>query len=336
MHSIMKISSQKSINRALSRGFSLVELVVASSIAAAVFGAGAILFHTLSVHQNRHSSFTPVTLGNIAVDNYYPINDVSDGQIDAYEAPNYGRAAMAENLRDIFWADMRYATAVYCLGRDVLNTYRPSSIPLPLSKDARELDSPEAFRLHLATVATSTAAIFTTWRGSSTQNNGTIFILEPSGFTDSLAVRAVYEIDIQATAKPLGTYASVRRYNSGDLSDFYDVFYTAERSRESNVLLDGAGNPLPLVPNAMEVFKPLFVFHEREERLSLAETDYDKFKNAKDMPFYFIWWPDPAANGLIGETVPAADYASNPTLTAYGNMGGKSAFMFTVPMIPGL
>jgi len=319
--------------------FSLVEVVVASSIAATVFAAGALTYHTVSVHQKRHSSYASVNLGTAEVMNFYEMTSTT-GELDVFEAPHYGRAAMAENLRGRFHDDIRLASAVYCLGRDTLNTVRPDFIPLGVGVDARTLDTPEAFRLHLASVIPDSAAIFTAWRGASTQNSGTIFIIRPGGFSDALDIQAIYEIDTKRTSDPLGTYTSVRRYKNDSTgtmirTDFYDVFYPAERGKDV-VEFDTEGNPIFPVQEPEEIFKPIFVLHERRERLSFTEASYDKFKNAADMPFYFIWWPDPAASSLRGETVPAADYSSNPALTAYGNMGGKSAFMLTVPMYPGL
>lgn len=334
----MNPSSPKN-RRKREQGFSLVEIVVASSIAAIVFGVGALLYHTVSVHQKRHSSYASVTLGAALIQNYYELTDTG-GAIDVFEAPHYGRAAMAENLRARFWDDIRYASAVYCLGRDVPNTVRPDYIPLAVGIDGRTLDTPDKFRLHLASVLPASADIFTAWRGASTQTCGTIYIIRPGAFTDGLDIQAIYEIDINRTTEPLGTYASVRRYQSDSTgtmirTDFYDVFYSAERGKDV-LTYDTDGNPIIPTLNSIEVFSPIFVMHERRERMAFSETAYNKFKKAAEMPFYFIWWPDPAASNLRGESVPYASYSSNATLAAYGNMGGKTAFMLTVPMFPGL
>ena len=78
---------------------------------------------------------------------------------------------------------------------------------------------------HLASAISQTASIYGSWRGSSNYDNGSIYILQPSGFSDFIAVRAIYDIDIQTTTKPAGTYVSVKRYSWNTLTDYYDVFY---------------------------------------------------------------------------------------------------------------
>lgn len=292
--------------------------MVASGIAASVLTAAALVFASVGQHQRRLSTYGSIEIGTPAAKNYYNLTGLT---VDSYDAPSYGRAATAELLRDRFWEDISYSSAVYCLARSGLNTVRPVYIPLPSTTDGRSLDSPEAFRLHLASVISQTSTIYQTWRGSSTFNNGSIYILQPSGFKDFVAVRAIYDIDIQTTTKPEGTYVSVKRYSWNTLTDYYDVFYP-----------DGT-NEVP--------FRPLFVFNERRARLSVSEGGYDNYKTAADMPFYFIWWPDPAAAGLNNQgTIPSSTYAPsippgvpNP-LPDYAQMAGRTNFFFTVPLFP--
>ncbi len=298
--------------RSPARGFSLVEIMVASTIAVMIFTTAAILYHAISFHQRRLSVYGPVELGASALANYYGMVDTTS--IDVYSAPHYGRAALAENLRDQFWSDVREASAVYCLGRNGLNSFRPNAIAMPLSTDAKALDTAEAFRQFLEVVEPSSAGIFTAYRGASTAPNGTIFVLKPSDNAAFLAVRSIYEIDIQATSSPSGTYASVRRYVDGAMTSFYDIFYPTEQG--------------------VEAFTPLFVQMERRERTVVAETSYDKFKKASTMPFYFIWWPDPGTPNLKGEGNTTTGITSSDPRSAYANMGGKTAYMFTVPMFP--
>jgi prepilin-type N-terminal cleavage/methylation domain-containing protein len=299
-------------DRVAARGFSLVEVMVASTIAVMVFTTGAVLYHAVSFHQRRLSVYESVELGASALANYYGM--ISATSIDVYTAPHYGRAAWAENLRDKFWEDTRSASAVYCLGRNGLNTFRPDFISIPLSTDAKALDSAEAFRQYLEVVEPSTLGVFEPYRGASTAPNGSVFILERSSFGDFLAVKAIYEIDIQATTAPSGTYASVRRYAQGRMTEFYDVFYPTEQG--------------------VEAFSPLFVQMERRERKIIAEPAYDKFKKASGMPFYLMWWPDPGTPNLKGEGMNTTGLASSDPRSTYANMGGKTAFMFTVPLFP--
>ncbi len=333
----MKQTQSKRVPRSL-RAFSLVEVMVASSIAVMVFATGTLVYQTVTVNQKRQSVFGKLEFENPnALANYYLM---SGSTLDAYVAPHYGRAARAENMRDKFWDDVRHASAIFCLGRGLGSHYtdRPDYIYMPLTADAKLLDTPDEFKAHLESVQPSSAGVFETWRGACTSQNGTIFILQPSGFADYLQVRAIYDIDIVPTfweidtangierilaiddtipSMPVaGTYVSVRRYAFGLLTNFYDVHYDED--------------------NGIEAFSPMFVMHERKERLSFVETSYDKFKNAEDMPFYFIWWPDPGVASMTGDGLANAAYASTDPRSTYASMGGKTSFMFTVPMFPGL
>ena len=107
------------------------------------------------------------------------------------------------------------------------------------------------------------------------------------------------------------------------LTDYYDIFYPD----------DGKGVP----------FQPLFVFHEKRTRLIHNEGSMDNFKTATDMPFYFIWWPDPAASSL-GKLKPisafsfdrSSEFGSPNTLPAYSDMAGRTNYFFTVPLYPSM
>jgi prepilin-type N-terminal cleavage/methylation domain-containing protein len=299
-------------------GFSLVEVMIASAVAASVMGAAALAFSAIGMNQRRLSSYGAVEIGHAAANNYY---NLAGNSVDSYDAPNYGRATTADLLRERFWEDISHGSAVYCLARSGLNTVRPVYIPAP--EDGRTLDSPEAFRIHLKAVFSQSSSVYKGWRGSSPYDNGSIYILQPSGFSGFLAVRAIYDIDIQATAKPSGTYVSVKRYSWNTLTDYYDVFFP---------------NGLNGVP-----FKPLFVFHERRARLVHDEGEIDRYKTAADMPFYFIWWPDPASPTLANQGAMAnSGYASsippgvaNP-LPDYATMAGRTNYFFTVALFPSM
>jgi prepilin-type N-terminal cleavage/methylation domain-containing protein len=299
-------------------GFSLVEVMIASAVAASVMGAAALAFSAIGKNQRRLSNYAAIEIGAAAANNYYNLSGVS---VDCYDAPNYGRAASADLLRERFWEDISHGSAVYCLARSGLNTVRPVYIPAP--EDGRSLDSPEAFRMHLASVFSQSASVYKGWRGSSPYDNGSVYILQPSSFSGFLSVRAIYDIDIQSTAQPSGTYVSVKRYAWNELTDYYDVFFP-----------DGV-NGVP--------FRPLFVFHERRSRSGLEEGAIDQYKTAAGMPFYFIWWPDPAAPTLANQGAGAdsgyaasiPEGAANP-LPAYAAMAGRTNYFFTVALFPSL
>jgi prepilin-type N-terminal cleavage/methylation domain-containing protein len=314
----MKIYSRSSSRGYPARGFSLVEVMIASAVAASVMGAAALAFSAIGKNQRRLSNYASIEIGAAAANNYY---NIAGESVDCYDAPNYGRAATADLLRERFWEDVSHSSAVYCLARSGLNTVRPVYVPAP--EDGRSLDSPEAFRVHLASVFSQSSSVYKGWRGSSPYDNGSIYILEPSSFSGFLAVRAIYDIDIQSTVNPSGTYVSVKRYAWNELSDYYDVFFP---------------NGVNGVP-----FRPLFVFHERRSRMVMEEGEVDQYKTAADMPFYFIWWPDPGsptlanqgANAQSGYADSIPDGVPNP-LPSYAAMAGRTNYFFTVPLFPSM
>lgn len=293
-------------------GFTLVELLLALGLGAAVLVVGVMTFQNLTAGASSTGTYLRVTLDTAVVQNFYGLNQAA---IDVWVAPNYGRKAHADLLRDQFWRDIERANAVFCLGRaaGVLNASHPETIALPANFQGQSLDLPEAFRQMLAVSLPASASTFTAYRGASPQPNASIFVLEPSDSASELAVRAVYDIDQVSTSSPAGTYVSVRRYQGSVLTDFYDVFYPA-----------GAG----------EAFEPLVVAFERAARLAKAEgTEIDRLKVAGGHPFYFIWWPDPAMPQL---EAPAGSFASTDPRASYPGMGGRTSLFFTVPMFPAL
>jgi prepilin-type N-terminal cleavage/methylation domain-containing protein len=292
-------------------GFSLIELLVAAALAAAVITAAVMIYQSLAASGALRSSYGTVTVG-AALANFY---GTATTTIDAYFAPNYGRAAQAEIVRDRFIGDLQRASAVFCLGRNGLNTIRPATISVSGSFRGDSQDTPEAFRQLLAAAIPASATIFTTYRGASAATNASIFILIPASDATTLSVLAVYDIDLTATTSPAGTYASVKRYEAGTLTDYYDVFYPAS-----------AG---------MIAFSPLVVCFERSGRRALVEGDsVDRLKQAAERPFYFVWWPDPSAHTL--EAFSAPSYAASDPRSAYAAMGGRTPFFFAVPMFPAL
>ncbi|MEM8954737.1 MAG: prepilin-type N-terminal cleavage/methylation domain-containing protein [Verrucomicrobiota bacterium] len=288
-------------------GFTLIEIIVASALTALTFTAGAMLFEAATVNSKRSSMLVDLNLGTPTMENFYGL---TQGTISAYVSPHSGRGVFAEEMRERFNEDLAGSVAVFCLGRNSVNTVRPTTIPYPATPI--RLDTPEAFRLHLASEFPQAGTIFVPYRVVPTTTNGTIFIMGPSASSDELLVRAIYEIDLVVHGDPAGTYASVRRYVGTSLTNYYDVFYPS---------------------NTGALFQPLFVSFERETRAAVSEgVAIDRFKKAKNYPFYFIWWPDPEAVTL--EQLATVTYPASDPREAYGHMGGRTSFMFAVPLFP--
>ncbi|MEM7145503.1 MAG: prepilin-type N-terminal cleavage/methylation domain-containing protein [Verrucomicrobiota bacterium] len=301
---VVRVSSERG-RRA--RGFTLIEILVASALTALTFTAGAMLFQAATANGKRGAMLVDLNLGTPLMENFYGL---SQNSISAYVAPHSGRGVFAEEMRERFNEDVAGAVAVFCLGRNGMNTVRPTTIPYPATPI--RMDTPEAFRLHLVSQFPEAATIFSSYRVVPATTNGTIFIMGPSALPNELLVRAIYEIDLVPHAGPAGTYASVRRYVGTSLTNYYDIFYES-----------GAG----------ALFQPLFVSFEREARAVVTEGEaIDRFKKAKNYPFYFVWWPDPEAMRL--EQVATAIYPSSDPREAYGHMGGRTSYMFTVPLFP--
>lgn len=292
-------------------GFSLIELLVVVALASAVITAGVLMFQTLVSSDSLRFSSGNVNVG-AALTNFY---GGSLTTTNALYAPSYGQAAQAEIVRDKFIGDLQQASAVFCLGRNGLNTIRPITIPVDSTLQGRNLDTPEAFRLLLASSLPESAGIFSAYRGASTATNASIFILKPSSYATELSVLAVYDIDLTPTTSPAGTYASVKRYEGGVYTDSYDVFYPS------------SSGTLP--------FNPLVVAFERSVRsVTVESATIDSLKKAAERPFYFIWWPDPAAHTL--EALSAPSFSTTDPRYAYSSMGGRTSFFFVVPMFPPL
>ena len=245
-----------------------------------------------------------------------------------------------EELREQFLTDTLSATAVYCLPRDGVNTWKPSLISYNPSTD-EELDTPQKFRTHIIAHAGVSSSLYRDYRnplndGTAIPKNASIFVLGYSKYSGYLKVSAIYDIDIipfTGTTEPNGTYASVKRYADAAASTTpstltymggYEVFFPPS-----------VPSPTSSSQWSTDGFAPLFITIERASRLALREspTTIDRFKRAYERPFYFIWWPDPAARhlGAVANTLPSTDPRQ-----AYNHMAGRSAFMFTVPMFPAL
>lgn len=308
-------------NRRAIRGFSFSELLMAAAIAVCVLTVAVIAFRVVSQSSNRYGQYTKIHLPNGALFTLYGLGGTD---LQTWVAPNYGRVAQAELLRDTFYEDISHATAVYCLartGRDEI--VRPTSIDIDQGLypnfDARTLGTPDVFRDFLEQNGIADAGFFFGYRGAAGRTNLSIFILQPSTSETALSVRAVYELDLIATeGTPTGTYVSVRRYDNYSNqnrapTDYYDVFYPES---------DPADFPVTAV------------HFELSRRLAPSDTTYDLFKVAPEKPFYFLWWPDPAAPVLANDSNPT--YGGGDPRAAYGQMGSRTSFFLVVPMFPAL
>ncbi|CAN5408314.1 hypothetical protein BH09VER1_BH09VER1_09850 [soil metagenome] len=294
--------------------FTFVELIVAISIAAAVITTAAIVYGTVSRSNSRLGTYGKVTFPTGTITALYPNRGGTDWQ--TYFAPNYGRMAMAEQLRQSLYEDVAHATAVYCLARSGQSSIRPTTISIGSTVDARQYDTAEAFRLFLASAIPASASTFTSYRGKGTATNLSIFILGQSSTATSLTVRAIYELDFVAATSPSGTLASVRRFEGTTYTDYYDIFY-----------------PASTLPTA---FAPTVVQFERSTRAVAVEgSTIDPFKVAAHRPFCFVWWPDPGMSTLEGGNT-FTTYASSDPRSAYAGMSDRTSFFMVLPLFPAL
>ncbi len=305
--------------------FTLVETLVAASMAAAFMTAAVMAYSAFATNDLNGRATGDVTVGAATLENLFGSYAPTDGDGNTNPirevipwAPNYGKGADLDGLKDIFYEDVRNASAVFCLARTGLNTASFGSLmPLPSTIDARSIDTPAAFAAYMETFA---PGVFTGFRGvaPAAAKNGTIFIFGSSAIANTVALRSTYDIDFVTTTSPVGTYVAIRRYEGGDLTYPYEIFYPAGSATQS--------------------FGPLFVAFERRARLANAETGFDRFKKAAGRPFYFIWWPDPTERHLEPyPNGPAPAYTAGVDPRAdYQAMTARTSYFFVVPMFPAL
>jgi hypothetical protein len=318
-------------------GFTSIELLLVVSLSAMILGGAVVSYGMLVRSQPSVSTLVTVPLGLNRMQAFYGILSTT---VNTAVAPQYGALSLAEELREQFLTDTLSATAVYCLPRDDINTYKPSLIAYDPTQDD-ELDTPQKFRAHLVAHAGVPSTQYRDYRnplndGTAVPQNASIFILGYSKYAGFLKVNAIYDIDLirfTAATDPNGTHASVKRYadaigatGASTLTYMggYDVFFPPS-----------VPSPTNASQWSTDGFAPLFISFERSERLALRETPstIDRFKRAYERPFYFIWWPDPAVRhlGAVANTFTATDPRQ-----AYNQMAGRTGFMFTVPMFPAL
>jgi len=96
-------------------GFSLVELLVVASLCAVVFTSGSLAYRAVAKNQRRATTFQEVALTSAVATNFFP--GTTDTTIDSYTAPSFGRAALAQQMRNLFYEDVESASAVFPLPR---------------------------------------------------------------------------------------------------------------------------------------------------------------------------------------------------------------------------
>jgi hypothetical protein len=234
-------------------------------------------------------------------------------------------------MRELFYADQESASAVFGLPRTGRSNIRPTAVALPPSTPGLLVDTPNAFLSVLAATAPAATSIFAATEGLPPAQAGqaSVFIIQPSlnSEPNQLTVRCIWEIDIIPIAggpsTPSGTYASVRRYVGPTLTRYYDIFYKDDAS----------------------AFGPVMVPFERAARAASSATPSSgtaNIKRAAGSPFYFMWWPDPAAPTLRphGNT-PATSLNESPLAPGDVRLGyaghyGQSSLFFVVPMFPSI
>ncbi|MGD9748832.1 MAG: type II secretion system protein J [Verrucomicrobiales bacterium] len=295
-------------------GFTFIELLIASAISALVMATGVMVYMAIATNSRSHSSLVEVTLDQTTLQNYYNLDSTV---VSSYSAPNFGRSAVANAVRELFYRDAAKASAVFSLGRSGLNTVRPYTLSYPTTGERVRLDSADTFLTFLTTNHAEAATIFSDSRGDCTTDNASIFMLGSSDSVGTVPVVAVYDVDFVAATAPAGIYASVKRYFNGSLTDYYDIFYPDKG-------VTGAS------------FKPVWVGFEMASRVALNEGPaIDRFKLAPKTPFYLMWWPDPGVSDLVHTPASTVTGATNP-LSTYYQMGGRTSLVMAYPMFPSL
>lgn len=287
-------------------GFTFVEIVVALGIGAAVLMVSIMAYGAISKSgpSRRQSN---VTISNAAA--YY---NSPNTLIAVSEAPSFAAASMAESMRQKLLADISSANAVCCLARDKPNPsgLRVTTFALPTDFDVRSMVTPDDFRTHLIE---KTPNVYESYSGATTSTNLSIYILSYSGNSTTVNVKAIYETDLVNIANPQGIYASVRRYVGTTMTDYYHVFY----------------------PGQENTFSPLAAFFEKDSLGTSGTNSVDRYRQAENRPFYFVWWPDPAKKNLVSD-YPAETLTSSDTRWDYHGMAGATSFFFVIPAFPSL
>jgi prepilin-type N-terminal cleavage/methylation domain-containing protein len=305
--------------RKATSGFTLVELLVAAAIGAALIASAVIGFAVISGLPLRQGTVN-VSLPSGVIANFYGTNLSS---LTLGPNPNYFQAAQARRMKDRLMSDVAASSAVFCLGRNVSGSpaLRPAELAVPGGTDFRSHSTPSTFRDFLASADAALGSAFPEQQDGALRDttNASIYVVgtlaSVSDYTNRLTVLATYELDFVPTVSPsAGTVASVRRYSGTNTSvptDYYHVYY-------------------PGAANGSDGFRPLAVFFGRA---AADNDDNDPFAVAVNQPFTFVWWPDPLLSSLGGSAIPPS---SNNARANYSNMAGCTSLFFVLPAFPSL
>jgi prepilin-type N-terminal cleavage/methylation domain-containing protein len=300
-------------------GFTLVELLVAAAIGAALIASAVIGFGVISSLPLRQGTVN-VSLPSGVIENFYGTNFAS---LTLGPNPNYFQAAQARRMKDRLLSDVSAASAVFCLGRNVSGSpsLRPADIAVPAGTDFRSHSTPSTFRDFMASASGALGAAFPQDQNGALlgTTNASIYVVgtlaSVSDYTNRLTVLATYEMDFVPSVEPAGgTVASVRRYSGTNTSvptDYYHVYY-------------------PGTANGADGFRPLSAFFGRR---AADVTGNDPFALAVNQPFTFVWWPDPLVSTL---GVGSVSGASTNARANYTNMAGRTSLFFVLPAFPSL
>jgi hypothetical protein len=325
-------------------GFSTLELLVVLALGAVVLSGVMVTYGTLMAGRTNINETVEVVMPAARAANFF--GPGAPGVRTIPVAPNYGALARAEKLREEFNRDALGAASIFCLYRRpsvVSNTLRFNWFPYNAMTDG-QIDSPRAFYDFLVRKYPVAATVFEAPANPGAaappskvpDAHATIFMTSFTAEPDKVAILATYEVDVirYEGLRPWGFYASVRKYSfnaanvtaleSAFVSGFEVFFQPSMRVVTSPTQFSTEG------------FNPLFIMFDRAVRRSVVEDSVlgrDRFKVAGEQPFYFIWWPDPAMTDLASMPLSGQPREAR---RAYNHMGGRTSFMFTVPIFPAL
>jgi hypothetical protein len=84
-------------------------------------------------------------------------------------------------------------------------------------------------------------------------------------------------------------------------------------------------------------FSPLAVFFEKSSLGASGTNAVDRYRQAEERPFYFVWWPDPSRANLASDYQPpeAQTNDASPRFNTSG-MAGATSLFFVLPAFPPL
>lgn len=290
-------------------GFSFVELLVAAAILALTITVAAIAFSAITTSNGRGVGEIDVQLPAGTTLNFYGL---TNSVVAVPLAPALGEVLRSEAMRDLLHEDLGRAVATYCLARTNITTFRPGTITVGPAFDGKSVVTPGQFRASLGAAGNQ----FVDYQGAASNAPSTsLFILQATTNAAVANVRAVYEMDVVPAVEPVGQYVSVRRYAAGALSAFYHAFY--EGTNANN-------------------FLPPVVFFDRSIVASTGNQAIDRFHQAREMPFYFVWWPDPATTRFWETNAAMPAPATNQPRAGYSQMADRTSYFFVIPAFPAL